>query len=108
MAVGWDEYMLKETTSVCPTCLTSCAAQIIERDGKIWMLKRCATHGAFETQLESHPSRYYVTTGNREDRASGSCCVMSSVREVLDASRQFTCGTSLPHFPTAAMKPRSA
>ena len=34
MAVGWDEYMLKETTSVCPTCLTSCAAQIIERDGK--------------------------------------------------------------------------
>ena len=74
MAVTWDEYMLKETTSVCPTCLTSCAAQIIERDGTIWMLKRCATHGAFETQLESHPSRYYVTTGNREERASGSCC----------------------------------
>ncbi|MSR41521.1 MAG: radical SAM protein [Phycisphaerales bacterium] len=71
-----NERVLKETRSVCPNCLEEVAAKVVERDGAVWMLKHCAAHGAFETRLESHPSRYYATIGNREGNTqdSASCC----------------------------------
>ncbi len=64
--------VLKETRSVCPRCLTSIAAQVVDRGGEVWMVKHCSVHGAFQTRLESHPSRYYTSTGDRS--ANASCC----------------------------------
>jgi len=38
----------KKTTSVCPTCRRLIPAEVIERDGKAWMIKTCPDHGRFE------------------------------------------------------------
>ncbi|MEM3452578.1 MAG: radical SAM protein, partial [Candidatus Hadarchaeum sp.] len=39
---------LAKTGSVCPQCLRILPAQIIERDGKVWIKKECPEHGVFE------------------------------------------------------------
>ncbi|MFH1444862.1 MAG: tetraether lipid synthase Tes [Nanoarchaeota archaeon] len=39
---------LSKTTSVCPECLKIIAAEIFEKDGKVWIKKKCEEHGAFE------------------------------------------------------------
>lgn len=42
------ENPISKTTSVCPDCLKIIHATIFERDGKVWIKKRCGEHGAFE------------------------------------------------------------
>jgi uncharacterized radical SAM superfamily Fe-S cluster-containing enzyme len=37
-----------KTRSVCPECLKIIDATIFERDGKVWIKKRCGKHGEFE------------------------------------------------------------
>ncbi|MEM4188338.1 MAG: hypothetical protein QXN56_04165, partial [Candidatus Hadarchaeum sp.] len=39
---------LAKTESVCPQCLRILPAEIIERDGKVWIKKECPEHGVFE------------------------------------------------------------
>ena len=39
------EKLLRETFSVCPVCLKKIKAQIVERDGKVMILKECKEHG---------------------------------------------------------------
>lgn len=62
-AVAWfapvDCYRSWKTTiSLCPVCLAHVPALIFERAGKIFMRKRCETHGASEALIEND-SRYY-------------------------------------------------
>ncbi len=68
--------LLKDTHSVCPQCLMEISAQVMERSGAVWMVKECLAHGKFETRLETHPSRYYTSAGDRSavGASSDSCC----------------------------------
>ena len=42
-----EGYTLKETTSLCPECLTILPARIYEKDGKVYIEKKCEKHGHF-------------------------------------------------------------
>jgi uncharacterized radical SAM superfamily Fe-S cluster-containing enzyme len=45
------------TTSVCPVCLNRVAAQLVSREGEIFLEKRCPEHGPFSTVIwRGHPS----------------------------------------------------
>jgi len=39
---------LKHTLSLCPTCLERIDATIVQRDGKVFLVKNCPKHGHFE------------------------------------------------------------
>ncbi|MFQ5879299.1 MAG: radical SAM protein [Dehalococcoidia bacterium] len=53
-----QEIFLEVTRSVCPVCRKLIDAQISMREGKIYMRKRCADHGWFETLLWSDAKTY--------------------------------------------------
>jgi hypothetical protein len=46
------------TRSVCPDCLATIDAQIVIRDGRVVMRKRCPSHGSFEALLSSDARMY--------------------------------------------------
>ena len=49
---------IKRTTSICPHCLEPVEAQVFERDGEVWMDKRCVSHGRFSALLSSDVRLY--------------------------------------------------
>lgn len=53
-----DFIFLEYTRSVCPKCLKPIDAQVIIRDGKVFMQKRCTEHGFFETLIFSDANIY--------------------------------------------------
>lgn len=60
-----DDVFLGYTESVCPDCLSRIPAAHFERDGEVYMLKRCRTHGVFKTLVwDGEPSM----AGWRNDR----------------------------------------
>lgn len=42
------ENLIRTTASLCPECLKTIGAEIFERDGKVWIRKRCGRHGITE------------------------------------------------------------
>lgn len=48
------------TVSVCPVCLKPVAAEIAERDGGVWMRKRCPVHGPSETLVWADTGPHYL------------------------------------------------
>lgn len=52
--------VIRKTKSVCPACLSNIEADIIEREGSIFMEKICDDHGAFSLLISRHPD-YYKT-----------------------------------------------
>jgi 7,8-dihydro-6-hydroxymethylpterin dimethyltransferase len=50
---------IEHTTSICPSCLKRLDAKIVEKDGKIFILKFCPEHGAQEEILEED-AEYYL------------------------------------------------
>ncbi len=42
------EELVRETMSVCPECFRVIPAKIVNRDGKLYMVKTCPEHGGFE------------------------------------------------------------
>ena len=53
------DYIFHELTrSICPECKTVIDAQIIIRDNKVFMRKRCPTHGWFEGIISSDAEMY--------------------------------------------------
>jgi len=50
--------LIKKTQSVCPTCIKKIDAKIIEKNGKVYMLKECSEHGKFQF-LVSTDADYY-------------------------------------------------
>ena len=42
------EVPMSKTASLCPECLKTIPAELFERDGKVWIRKRCPKHGAVE------------------------------------------------------------
>ncbi|MFW9995244.1 MAG: radical SAM protein [Candidatus Odinarchaeota archaeon] len=53
-----DGILYNITRSICPTCKTAIDAQIIVREQKVFMRKRCLEHGWFESLLSSDFSFY--------------------------------------------------
>ncbi len=49
----------RDTSSLCPECLTPIHATIYERDGQVWMSKECPQHGAFDELYWSDAEMYY-------------------------------------------------
>lgn len=72
LAILSPERPLKSTTSRCPRCLGEVPAEVVERDGLVFMRKTCPQHGRFEVQLASDARRYYVSLGERD--GDGGCC----------------------------------
>ena len=53
------DYIFHELTrSICPECKTVIDAQIIIRDNKVYMRKRCPEHGWFEGIISSDAEMY--------------------------------------------------
>ena len=42
-----EQKILRETFSVCPVCLKKIKANVVEKDGKVLILKQCSEHGSF-------------------------------------------------------------
>lgn len=56
-----DPRLLHRTTSLCPSCHDGVEAQVVERAGEVWMLKRCPSHGASEVRLSNNAAWYERT-----------------------------------------------
>lgn len=53
-----DKSAIRKTKSVCPVCLARIEANIVEREGKIYIDKSCNVHGSFSLLLSHHPHYY--------------------------------------------------
>lgn len=53
-----NKVVIRTTKSVCPVCLARIEADIVERDDKVYMDKRCNAHGNFSLFLSHHPDYY--------------------------------------------------
>jgi len=53
------EKVVEVTGSLCPECLKIIPAKLVERDGKIWMIKKCPEHGEFEELYWGDAELYY-------------------------------------------------
>jgi uncharacterized radical SAM superfamily Fe-S cluster-containing enzyme len=56
---GQEQEILRETFSVCPVCLKKIKAQVVERDGKVVILKECSKHGSFNDIYWSRADIYH-------------------------------------------------
>lgn len=57
------DYVFYELTrSICPTCRRMLDAQILLRDNKVFMRKRCPDHGQFETLIYADAEAYTSST----------------------------------------------
>lgn len=56
------DYIFYELTrSVCPRCLETIDAQILLKNGRVVMRKRCPTHGWFEALISSDAEMYLAS-----------------------------------------------
>lgn len=57
-----DEIFLEYTKSICPVCKVPVDAQVNARDNKIYLRKRCRTHGWFEALVYGDAEMYLAST----------------------------------------------
>lgn len=50
--------LLNKTKSVCPRCSSQIKANVIEQNGKVYMLKKCKIHGKFKILLSNNSHHY--------------------------------------------------
>ena len=50
--------LIRKTQSVCPKCIKKIKADIVEEEGKVYMLKKCQKHGRFKVLLSNKPTYY--------------------------------------------------
>ena len=66
---------IKSTSSLCPMCRRDIPAEVVERDGRVYMHKRCPEHGEFEVLINSDASWYFPSVGaGGASGGGGSCC----------------------------------
>lgn len=70
---------LKRTTSRCPVCQAACPAEVLKRDGKVYLDRECPAHGAFSACIASDARFYWLAQGREENRngsgcSGGACC----------------------------------
>jgi len=68
--------LLKRTTSRCPQCQQPCPATVEQRDGKVFMKRRCIAHGEFSACIATDAQFYWLAQGKEENRccSSSACC----------------------------------
>jgi len=54
--------IIRKTKSVCPKCIKKIKADIVEEDGKIYMLKSCKKHGKSKILLSNQAEQYKELT----------------------------------------------
>jgi len=54
-----EKKILRETFSVCPVCLKKIKAQVVEKNGKVVILKECSEHGSFNDMYWARADLYY-------------------------------------------------
>jgi uncharacterized radical SAM superfamily Fe-S cluster-containing enzyme len=67
-ALGWRE----ETSGLCPTCLRTVPAVLVEESGQIWMKQACERHGVSHALLASDAAEYMRL--RRYVSPRGGCC----------------------------------
>lgn len=50
--------VIRETQSVCPRCLDSIPAQLIEDNGAVYLNRECGKHGIFKVLISKFPEQY--------------------------------------------------
>ena len=68
--------LLKSTTSRCPVCHAACPAQVIKREGQVFMVRTCEAHGEFSACLATDERFYWLAQGKEENRSG--CCAGSA------------------------------
>lgn len=68
-----EDKRLKSTTSRCPACLSPCAAEVVQRKGRIDLNRICPVHGEFSACIASDARFYWLAQGKESNR-DGSCC----------------------------------
>jgi hypothetical protein len=53
-----DSVFLESTRSICPVCRRVIEAEVLGRDGKVFLRKRCPEHGQFEALVYGDAKRY--------------------------------------------------
>ena len=51
--------LIKKTRSLCPVCGAVLEAEIVEEEGKIWLVRTCPEHGKFRHVYWSDPEMYH-------------------------------------------------
>lgn len=51
--------LIKKTRSLCPTCRTVVEAEIVEEDGKVWLMRTCPAHGSSRHLYWSDAAMYH-------------------------------------------------
>ncbi len=64
-----SDRLLKTTLSLCSDCLQHLPAAVYERDGRVWLAKHCALHGAQQAVLENDARFYRLSNKDRWGRA---------------------------------------
>ena len=80
---------IKLTTSICPQCLASIEAQVLERGDEVWMDKSCDQHGRFSALLSSDIKHYFEPSAQPMEGKSccgSSCGQPGSALESMDDS----------------------
>ena len=63
--------LIKNTRCLCPQCLEVIDAEVIEKDGKIWLKKYCRKDGIFESlHLITKPNIYHALAEIHRDRSA--------------------------------------
>ncbi len=52
------EVVLERTRSICPTCRSTLDAELLARDNRVFLRKRCEAHGLFESLVYGDAERY--------------------------------------------------
>ena len=85
-ALRSGDVLVKTTLSLCAQCLAHAPAAVVQRDGKVWIVKTCASHGTDQAVIENDPAYYRVSSKDRWGRAyseiarqyipefKGACC----------------------------------
>ncbi|MDQ6685353.1 MAG: radical SAM protein, partial [Pseudomonadota bacterium] len=63
-----SDALIKTTLSLCEHCLGHVGAAVVERQGKVRMVKHCPTHGASTAVIENDPAFYRVSNKDRWGR----------------------------------------
>jgi len=76
-----NQQLLKQTTSRCPVCHAACPAEVWNIDKKVFLKRRCATHGGFSACIASDSRFYWLAKGDPKNSCCGgsSCCSAENI-----------------------------
>jgi uncharacterized radical SAM superfamily Fe-S cluster-containing enzyme len=86
------ERLINETTSLCRDCKNAIPAQVIAKNGEVWMRKRCPEHGPQEVRLSTSAPWYEQTRSQKQIHQAPQV-----VRHDIEHGCPFDCGPCESH-----------